>query len=210
MLEEFIDRLDSFFKSRGLVFSYKELYAGFAACISKHAFLKYLAVQRDQDPLFLRLMGTFRVDVVQPINCGKFLDLGMFFRHPLFYDVFVGSGSVGKFPSVKSRKRASTASIVEHLRLKNYGLSDYGTEVIQIVCTILANKNEIFNATRPILGLGSSHGIYSPSGVVGLLKCLRSGGELILVQPGLIHSQAKYIYQVKYEQNISTKHFPRK
>ena len=200
--DKFLDRINAFFKTQGLNFSDDIIYILFGELISRYSFEEYSGI-RGREKLSWTIINKFLVEEFDPINFDLLL-LGGFHRHPEFESAFLKylPPKVRVCKAVRSRKKISLKLGAVASRLGDWGLDNYPLPIKKRILYVLANKKLIFNTNTAFDIIGSSHGIYDDCGALMLALCRLSSGRIYIVQSGFIHLQAKYIYQVKYEQGI--------
>jgi hypothetical protein len=201
--EIFIDRVRPFFASFGVNFSNDVLYILFGELVSKFSFNKFINNHDKVNFLSLAFKEKCIFDTLEPIDL-DLLILGGFHRHPEFEAAFVDllppDVKVGKLTKSKKEFFFEFFFVIKHL--KKFELAEYSGAIIKRICFILVNKNLFCGKIKVFDIIGSAHGIYNDAGALMLALARVSSGRIFIVQPGFIHLQAKYIYQVKYELKI--------
>lgn len=204
-IEQFSDRTHSFLLHQNMPLSTDEIYALFGILIYQNAFTRYLKLcglgvgdhpeTRESSDQFV--VQKYEVD---PLAEDVFLHLGFFHRHNDFNDEFDASG--GQKSELKIRNTKSVKIEIPSSLLRRFGLDEYEPAILERLAFLLVNNSLLDGACSDVLG--SNHGIYSEVGALHLAKAIRNKNKIVLVQPGFIHLQAKFIHQVEYELAIAS------
>ena len=202
----FAEKARDFFISKGLDFTIDELYVLFGVLLSDDAFGHYLNlsgiphnIDLDGKAIQFPLRKTVRL---KEIDKYSLIDLGFFYRHKEFKESFLNLSEMElRDINVNTYDKKITHG---YWGLKKFNLMNYGLRIKQRIIFILANSKFFKYSGDKVSILGSAHGIYSDIGAFWLYLAKKTSGDIVISQPGLIHLQAEYIYQVKYELKIAT------
>ena len=202
--EKFSDRTHAFLLHQNMPLSADEIYALFGILVYQNAFTRYLKLCGfgfGDHPKIRESLNQFTVRKyeVAPLAEDVFLHLGFFHRHNEFNDKFDASG--GQKSELKVRNTEVKIEIPSSL-LRRFGLDEYEQAILERLAFLLVNHSLLDGICSDILG--SNHFIYSDICALHLAKAIRNKNKIVLVQPGLIHLQAKFIHQVEYELTIAS------
>ncbi len=203
--ESFSDRAHAFLIHQNMPLSAAEIYALFGILIYQNAFTRYLKLcglgfgdhPEIRDSLDQFAVRKYELD---PLVEDVFLHLGFFHRHNEFNDAFDASG--GQKSELKIRNMKSVKVQIPFPLLRRFGLDEYEQAILERLAFLLVNHSLLDGICSDILG--SNHGIYNDIGALHLAKAIRNKNKIVLVQPGFIHLQAKFIHQVEYELAIAS------
>lgn len=205
--EYFYELLNNFLIKNSIIISKSEFHIFFGLLFSEYAFLKYLHKEdiyssNNNNVKYSKFFFTHSMDNFVDQS---WINLSFFHRHAHFEEQFIKSTGIQNYSNIGKRKISKINFISLIREINKHGIFIYGDEIISRLLFIFYNYQKLIEKSSAINLLGSAHGIYSAEGSFLLAKSKRSGGKIFINQPGLIHSQAEYIHQVKYEKKIADK-----